>query len=68
MAAAYKQIKRPQQYQSFSGSVGPERLSPNNGCKLPDNKGLSIDDLMKQVYRQTQEREIPKTDIQNVDK
>ena len=67
MAAAYKQIKRPQQHQNSTGSVGPQGLSPTNGCKLPGNKGLSIDDLMKQVYRQTQGREIPETNIQNVD-
>ena len=67
MAAAYNQIQRPHRQQSFAGSEGPQRFSPSNSGKLPGNKGLSIDELMKQVNRQIQERENPETDNQNVD-
>ena len=63
LAAAYNQTQRPKQHQSFAGSEGPQRFSPSNGVKLPSNKGISIDELMKQVNRQIQGREISETDI-----
>ena len=66
MAAAYNQIKRPQQQQNFTGSEGPQRFSPNNSGKLPGNKGIYIDELMKQLNRQTHEREKPESDIKSV--
>ena len=61
LAATYNQIQRP--HKSFEGSEGGQRFSPSNGGKLPDNKGLSIDALIKQI----QEREKPETDVQIVD-
>ena len=67
MTAAYNQIQRPQQQQSFAGSEGPQRFSPSNGGKLPGTKGISIDELMNQVYRQIQERKKPETDTQSDD-
>ena len=67
MTAAYNQIKRPHQQQSFAGSEGSQRISPSNGGKLPGNKGISLDELMKQVKRQIQKQEKPETDILKVD-
>ena len=58
MTAAYNQIQRPHQQQSFAGSEGP-----GNGGKLPGNKKISVDELMKQVKRQIQKQEKPETDI-----
>ena len=63
VAAAYNQIHRSNHQHSFAGSEGPHRFSPSNDIKLPGNKGLSIDELMKQVNKQIQKQEKPETDI-----
>ena len=60
VAAAYNQIKRPQQ--SFAGPEGPQRFSSSKGNNLSNNKGLFKDEVIKHEKRQIQGQEKPKTD------
>ena len=64
MVAAFNHTQRPQQQQNFAGSEVPQRFSTS---KLLDNKEFSIDELMKQVNKQIQEREKPEIGVQEVD-